>query len=136
MDTFTSKPTRMNLRPIMRYLDPSEPAMRIYPNYISLNASAVRLLGMEEGQYLQVRFDEEEKMRGRTRLYIGKTDNGAMAFRLSRRKGRKGLDCSSRVLAHYLSETLEGFGLYRICPEEDAETDGGRWFGIFFKRYD
>lgn len=126
----------MELTPIMRTLDNAEPSMRIYPNYVSLNSAAVELLGIEDGQFIQIRLDGIGNLMGRKRLFIGKAPNGSMAFRVYTRKGRRSLTCSSRVLAHYLSESLEGFGLYRICPEDEVESSGSKWYGIFFKRYD
>lgn len=126
----------MNLSPIMRNLDPSEPSMRVFDNYVTINSAAAGLLGVQADGYVQFRFDKVSSMGGRVRLFIGRADNGSMAFRMTGRKGRTALYCYSRVLAHYLSESLEGFGHYRICPEDKAEGVEGDWFGIFHKRYD
>ena len=113
----------MNLSPIMRNLDPSEPSMRVFDNYVTINSAAAGLLGVQADGYVQFRFDKVSDL---LTLKVHQTG----------RIGRTALYCYSRVLAHYLSESLEGFGHYRICPEDKAEGVEGDWFGIFHKRYD
>ena len=36
-----------------------------------------------------------------------------------------------------VAEALEGYGTYRICPEDfSRDIDGTKYYNIFFKKYD
>lgn len=122
----------MKLVPVIRNLDRSEPSMRVSGNKVTFNVAAVLLLGLRPDGYVRLMFDDDY----RRRLWICRADNGSNAWKVSGRQGRNVLMVQSRVLAHYLQETLEGFGLYRICPEDRTEYGDMVYYSIFHKRYD
>jgi hypothetical protein len=43
----------------------------------------------------------------------------------------------SATTAKDVADALEGYGSYRICPEDfTRDTDGIKYYNIFFKKYD
>lgn len=123
------------LIPMIRTLDPSEPAVRIGSNRATFNAAAVRLLGLHAGGYVEFRLEQYYLDSGRKRIYVSRSLTGSNSFLLHPRKDRQTLEVSSRVLSRTLGDAMDGWGLYRICREDTTLQDGRRWYGIFFKKY-
>lgn len=92
---------------------------------------AATVLGIQDGDYVNIFYDEQQLAAGRLRIYIGKSSAGIMA-----RKDGHCLVLNSRPLAHKLSALLESEGSYRICPEDSVELNGNTYYNIFFKVYD
>lgn len=116
---------------ISKGLPETEPKMRIYGHYVVLNAAAVQLLGIKDGDYVQF----AKPVYGfRDELYIRKTNvpAGSHIARMRRQTAR----ISSRVLLEILREKLGGNGCFRICPEVTVEDENGTYYNIFFKNYD
>ena len=115
------------------HIPDDEPKVRVYDNYVVLNAAAVSLLGIDDGDYVQLWTSKHEKMNGKHFIYIGRTRR---IFGYAVRQRAKTMRINSRPLARRLMEVLDGCGCYRICPEDTQVVDGEIRYNIFFKNYD
>jgi hypothetical protein len=113
----------------------TEPKLRVYPNYVSINAAGVRLLGLESGDYIQINTSVVAQLTGRKNYYIGKPKLDIIGAYPVARRGRTML-IHSRHLSQKLIALLDGEGCYRICPEDKVATKDATWYNIFFKNYD
>ena len=121
----------MELVLLTKGLPETEPKLRIYGHYAVFNASAVALLGLQDGDYIQF----AHPLYGfKKETYVRKTQKTVGSYIARKRKGT--MRISSRKLSLLLAERLEGSGCYRICPEEKVEDPDGTWYSIFFKNYD
>lgn len=121
----------MELIPITKRIPEKEPKLRIYNYYVVLNAAAVNLLGIENGDYVQF----SHPLYGfRKETYIRKTKVAVGSYVARKRKGT--MRVASVKLATLLRERLDGNGSYRICPEVTVEDKDGTYYSIFFKNYD
>ena len=112
----------------------ADPTLRLYKTRFILNASALRLLGINEQAFrIFIRIDQQEAISGRQRLYIARS-NKSIGYAV-RRLDNRGL-VNSVSLCQLLSEKLNGYGAYRICEEVSVQEDGMTWYEIFFRRYD
>lgn len=111
----------------------SETLVRVYETQVVINAATAELLGLRDNDLVNVVVDKDAQAAGRgNRLYIGKVRHNAYA--VSRRRSSFRICCTA--LARSIAEALEGYGTYRVCPE-DSETDamGQRYYNIFFRKY-
>lgn len=125
----------MTLRKLNNSAPIQEALIRIYKSGKAvLNANAARLLELTPEVLVDVRYDEEaHTARKVKRLYIGTAKTNAHAVR---KRGFTYSICSS-ALCHDIADALEGYGTYRICPEDYAtDTSGIKFYNIFFKKYD
>lgn len=111
----------------------SEPKMRVYDNYATLNAAAVQLLGLEQGDYVQFVNSPRERINGKPLLFIRKTTRPVGSVQA--RKRGKTMVLSSRRIAGLLREQLSGAGCYRICPEDCIKDLDGTYYNVFFRNY-
>lgn len=123
----------MELVSITSQVPESEPKLRIYPNYAVLNASAVSLLDLKHGDYVQFACPKIDRGSGRPELYVRKTTRilGSVCVRA---RG-KTMILGSRKLAASLIEILNGEGCYRVCPEDTIDDKDGKFFNVFFRNY-
>lgn len=123
----------MTLTRITKVAPRSEALIRVYRAQIILNAPASRLLGLIPGSSVNVYADKDAQMAGRNRLYVGKTKGSG--FAAIKRNATYRINSSD--LCKSLAEALEGFGTYRICPEDYVlDVNGDRYYNIFFRKYD
>lgn len=121
----------MELTTLYKGLPETEPKMRIYGNYVVLNAAAVKLLGIQDGDYIQF----AKPVYGfRNELYIRKTTVPAGSYIARMRKQTARI--ASRDLIGILGEKHFAKGCYRICPEVTVEDPDGKYYNIFFRNYD
>lgn len=113
----------------------TEPKLRVYPNYVSINAAGARLLGIEDGDYIQINTSVVAQLTGRKNYYIGKPKQDIIGAYPVARRGNTML-IHSRHLSKKLIDLLDGRGCYRICPEDSIKTKDAIWYNIFFKNYD
>ena len=121
----------MELANLSKGLPETEPKMRIYGQYVVLNAAAVNLLGIQDGDYIQF----AKPVYGfRNELYIRKasTPSGSYVARMRKHTAR----IASRSLIGILDEKNFGKGCYRICPEVTVADEDGTYYNIFFRNYD
>lgn len=124
----------MELEYLTTQIPESQPKLRIYEHYVSLNAPAVRLLGLNDQDHVQFARPTFCKFSGVDRFYICKAKNIVGAYLARKRK--RCVRISNRELARYLAEKLDGIGCYRICPEDKIEYMGSICYNVFFKNYD
>lgn len=86
------------------------PLLRVYKNYCTLNAAAMRLLGVSDGykRYAEVTVSEEPDRQ----TWICTTDNVA-DYRINNKSKRTGRICSVELSCR-LCELLGGYGTYQI----------------------
>ena len=121
----------MELTTLSRGIPETEPKMRIYGHYVVLNAAAVKLLGIQDGDYIQF---AKPTYGFRNELYIRKTNVPAGSYIARKRKLTARI--SSASLLGILKENGFGNGCYRICPEVAVEDKDGTYYNIFFRNYD
>lgn len=124
----------MTLQRLNKTAPSHEALVRIYNSgKMVFNANASRLLELSPNDLISICFDKEAyDARGVKRLYVGKARAGHMV------KPRKDtfFVCSSS-LCKDVAGALEGFGTYRLCPEDfSRDADGIKYYNIFFKKYD
>ena len=100
---------------------------------IVFNVHASRLLELYPDALISVCFDKESyDARGVKRLYVGLSRSGYMVKPRS-----KAFYVCSRSLCEDVADALEGYGTYRICPEDfSRDADGNKYYNIFFRKYD
>lgn len=121
----------MELTILSRGIPETEPKMRIYGHYVVLNAAAVKLLGIQDGDYIQF---AKPAYGFRKELYIRKTTIPGGSYIARKRKQTARI--SSANLLGILQENEFGKGCYRICPEVTVEDKDGTYYNIFFRNYD
>ena len=121
----------MELTILSKGIPETEPKMRIYGHYVVLNAAAVKLLGIQDGDYVQF---AKPAYGFRKELYIRKTSVPGGSYIARKRKQTARI--SSASLLGILQENEFGKGCYRICPEVSVEDKDGTYYNIFFRNYD
>ena len=123
----------MELEPLTKSIPESEPKIRIYQRYVVLNAATVRLLGLNDRDYVQV----AKPVYGfRKELYIRKTNLTAGSYTARVQKGKGTMRISSLKLATLLAQHLEGYGCYLVSPSVSVDDKDGIYYNIFFRNYD
>lgn len=123
----------MTLQRINRTAPSHEALLHVYKGKLVFNANASRLLELCPESCVAICFDKESfEARGVKRLYVGTARNG---HRVKPRCDAYYF-CSASI-AKDVADALEGYGSYRICPEDfTRDTDGIKYYNIFFKKYD
>jgi hypothetical protein len=124
----------MELKELFVALPRSEAIIRIYKNYLSLNGSSVALLGLDGTGKIKLSYSQDDMRAGRFRCFIAKTDSSIMSFDYRMRGGCAIVAC--RSLVAFLAEHLDGYGSYRICPEDYVNDGNNIWYNIFIRNYD
>ena len=104
--------------------------VKVYRDMLLLNAGAVSLLGINDPDFVAIKTTNE----GPTgkRLWIGKSSIGYAMHRVGRR-----FRVNSKLLCTKMSEMLQGYGTYRIEPDNSVrDYSGNIYYSIFFRRYD
>lgn len=124
----------MTLQRLTHTAPSKEAVLRVYNGKVVLNACASRLLGLNPGDLVNVTYDREHfQASGDKRLYIGKVKRNA--YEVTRRA--ESYYICSTALSKSIADALQGFGSYRICPEDyTTGLDGEKYYNIFFKKYD
>lgn len=124
----------MTLRRINRTAPSNEALVRVYKSgKMTFNANASRLLELCPQAHIAICFDlEAYSARGVKRLYVGTTRSGHQV-----KPRRDTYFVCSTTLCRDVADALEGYGTYRICPEDfSRDVDGTKYYNIFFKKYD
>ena len=124
----------MTLQRLNRKAPSTEALLRVYNGgKMVFNASASRLLELDASTLISICFDKEAfDSRGVKRLYVGTSRNGYQV-----KPRRDTFYVCSASLCKDVAEALEGYGTYRICPEDfSRDSDGTKYYNIFFKKYD
>lgn len=123
----------MELILLTKSIPETEPKIRVYKRYVTINAAAVRLLGLKDRDYVQFAhpvygFAKE--------LYIRKTSViiGSYIARVQRGKGT--MRVTSMKLSSLIAKRLEGYGCYLVSASEKVDDPDGTYYNIFFKNYD
>ena len=126
----------MELVPLTKQIPDTEPKIRVYEHYAVLNAAAVNLLGVQDGDYVQFAepYYSFRRDDGKKFIYLRRTSAAVGSYVARKRKGT--MRISSRKLATLLGERLDGKGSYRVCPEDTVADKDGTWYNIFFVNYD
>ena len=111
----------------------TEPKVRVYDNYVVLNAAAVALLGVGSGDYVQIRASRNERINGKPLLYVGRTGN---IFGYVVRRRMNTMRINSRKLARSLQTSLDGCGCYLVSKDDVQIVDNEVTYNIFFRNYD
>lgn len=106
----------------------TEPLVRLYPSYLTLNAAAAELLGLGENASVAIQQNDRDGY-----IYIAACEDMRQAYRLRKRNNVYIL--SYAPLCRRLAECLEGEGAYRICREVSIEFMGKKFYNIFKKKY-
>lgn len=123
----------MQYKDVIDAINFTEALLRVHKHSLTLNASATQLLGLEDGDKIRIIYDVDEQRNGRDRLYIGKCNSDIHSIRPVKRGGT--FVINSIALSRYLSERMQGRGVYRICPEDKFVQDGITWYNIYFRNY-
>lgn len=123
----------MELVPLTKSIPETEPKIRVYRRYVTLNTAAVKLLGVQDGDYVQV---AHPVYHFRKELYIRKTHITIGSYTTRLRDGRGVARVSSMKLSKLIAEYLDGFGCYLVSPKDPVEDKDGTYYNIFFKNYD
>lgn len=124
----------MTLQRLNRTAPSHEALLRLYDcGKMVFNAPAARLLELSPNALIAVCFDKDAyDARGVKRLYIGTSRTGHLV-----KPRRDTYYVCSASLCKDVAEALEGYGTYRICPEDySRDADGVKFYNIFFKKYD
>lgn len=116
------------LKDLLNSAPKTEPLMRLYPAYISFNAPAAEMLGLDEEAAVSFQQDDRDGY-----LYVARCDGMRQAYRLRRRN--KTYILSYAPLCRKIADCLEGCGSYRICSEVTTEFMGRKFYNIFKKKY-
>lgn len=116
------------LKDLLNSAPRTEPLIRLYPTYISFNAPAAEMLGLNENASVAIQQDDRDGY-----IYVARCEEMKQAYRLRRR-------CNTYILSYAplckkLAECLEGYGAYRICREVTTEFMGTKFYNIFKKKY-
>jgi hypothetical protein len=126
----------MELMNLLNTIPEREPILRVYDNYAVLNAAAVTLLGLEDGDYIRFMQSRFGRVNGKPFLYVRKSEAAFGSTPVRRRHRVMRVD--GRPLARLLKDALDGTGVYRVCPDDTIrdDTDGQVCYNIFFRNYD
>lgn len=124
----------MTLQRLTHTAPANEAVVRVYAGKVTLNACASRLLGLSPGDLVTIAYDKDHyQASGDKRLYIGKVKRNAHKVI----KRAESYYICSTSLSRSMADALQGFGAYRICPEDySIGMDGEKFYNIFFKKYD
>lgn len=124
----------MTLQRICKVAPNNEALLRVYKNKVVLNSSSARLLGLTPETLLAICYDNEQLVaRGVKRLYIGKAKDNA--YSLTKRGETYIINSTS--LCRSIADALQGYGTYRVCPEDSTMgSDGNKYYNIFFRKYE
>jgi hypothetical protein len=107
----------------------TEPLLRVYKAYMTFNAHAAKLLGLDDGDKVYIGRDD----RASNNLYVGKAQM-KQSYAVSRRDNT--FIIYNAPLTRKVAGWLEGKGTYRICPEDKLEDGlGNMFYNIFKKKY-
>jgi len=115
------------LRNLLDTAPRTEPLIRIYPGYITFNAPAAKLLGFRKGDAVAIMQDDRDGY-----VYVANS-NAKQSYTLTLRKNT--FKVSNAPLCRKLADSLDGFGTYKICPEEKQVYMERTFYNIFKKRY-
>lgn len=125
----------MDLVNLLNTIPEREPIIRVYDTYAVLNAAAVALLGLEDGDYVRFSQSRTERINGKPFLYVKKATTAFGSTPVHKRC--RVMRIEQRQLARLLSEALDGPGMYRVCPDDTIRDDEGQiCYNIFFRNYD
>lgn len=116
------------LKNLLQSAPKTEPLLRVYANYITINEAAASLLQMEDGSALSVMQDDRDGY-----VYIANNPDAKVAYRA--KKIGNILFFYYAKLAHKLGEVMEGRGSYRVCAGEKTEFMGRDYYNVFTKKY-
>ena len=124
----------MTLQRLNRTAPAHEALVRVYKSgKIVFNANAARLLELSPSAHVSICYDKEAfDARGIKTLYVGNARSGYLV------KPRRGtfFVCSTS-LCKDVADALQGYGTYRICPEDySRDAEGKKFYNIFFRKYD
>lgn len=109
--------------------------IRIYKSECHLNAKAATLLHLnDERRAVRFSYDYDSHRDGNKSTFICGCENEATRSYICRKHGRS-FRLSSTDLCTILADRLQGYGVYRICPEVNATFEGRIYYEIFFKKY-
>jgi hypothetical protein len=123
----------MALQILSRTPSSHEALVRIYEGKMVFTAPAARLLELQPNSLVSVKYDTEAfSARGVKRLYVGTARVGHIV-----KPRRNTYFICSADLCRDVADALEGYGTYRICPEDfSRDADGTKYYNIFFRKYD
>lgn len=124
----------MALQRLNRKAPSTEALLRVYNGgKMVFNATASRLLELAPGVSVAICYDTDMlSARGVKRLYVGTSRSGYQV-----KPRRDTFYVCSASLCKDVAESLEGYGTYRICPEDfSRDFDGTKYYNIFFRKYD
>lgn len=125
----------MELVNLLNTIPEREPIIRVYDTYAVLNAAAVTLLGLEDGDYIRFAQSRIERINGKPFLYVRKSSTAFGSTPV--RKRHRVMRIDGRQLARLLMDALDGPGMYRVCPDDTIQdADGQLCYNIFFRNYD
>lgn len=125
----------MTLRKLTNAAPRQEALIHIYKSGKAVfNAAAARLMHMNPMTHVDVRYDADTfTAREIKRLYVGVTSGAAYTLK---QRGNTYSICSN-TLCRMMADALEGYGTYRICPEDYVlDSAEVKFYNIFFKKYD
>lgn len=123
----------MELVPLTKSIPETEPKIRVYRRYVTLNVAAVNLLGLKDDDYVQF----ATPIHGfRKEIYLRKTSVSVGAYRAKTQRGRGVMRLSSNNLCSLLADNLDGPGCYLVSPSVTVDDPNGMYYNIFFKNYD
>lgn len=114
---------------ILQIAPQSRALMRVYKNYICLNATAAKLLRLDEKSLICIKRRESFPS-----LYISNAKGMRFSY-ACKKKGFRYL-INNAKLARAVADNLEGAGSYRICEEESWSDGENIYYNIFFKKYE
>ena len=116
------------LRSILDTAPRTEPLIRIYPNYITFNAPAARLLGFKKDGVVSIMQDDRDGY-----LYVANCRT-KQSYPLVMRNNT--FLVRNVELCNKLAERLEGFGTYRISKDVTLlDYNDNKYYNIFKKKY-
>lgn len=123
----------MTLQILSRTPSSHEALVRIYEGKMVFTAAAAKLLELHPGSLVSIRYDKDAfDARGVKYLYVG---TARLGHAVKQRKNTYFI-CSAD-LCRDVADALQGYGTYRICPEDfSRDADGTKYYNIFFRKYD
>lgn len=117
------------LKSLLETAPRTEPLIRIYPQQITFNAPAAKLLGLRKDDVVSIMQDDRDGY-----IYVGNC-RVKQSFPLAMRNNT--FLVRNSLLCRKLSECLEGFGTYRISSDV-IQTDfkDNKYYNIFKKKYE
>ena len=116
------------LRSILDTAPRTEPLIRIYPNYITFNAPAARLLGFKKDDVVSIMQDDRDGY-----LYVANCRT-KQSYPLAMRNNT--FLVRNVELCNKLAECLEGLGTYRISQDVTlCDFNDNKYYNIFKKKY-